>query len=435
MCAAAVSVGEAIGYVNAGTVEFILDADKNFYFLEVNTRLQVEHPVTEMVMGQDLVRWQIEVAQGGHLPPFANRYGHAIEVRVYAEDPQNDFLPVTGTILRWRESATDHLANSKRVWAWSKVIFDSGVRSGDTVSVHYDPMLAKVIAHGDTREDAIRRLDYALAQLQLLGLRNNIAFLRHILNHPEFIAGNIDTGFIDRHPDLLAEISDVPLVALVAAAAAKEGIPSPPAPLPQGEGRNQLTLKVLSPKGRGDLGVRASGHWRNNPYRPIRHQFTAGTTTYTVNLTPTGHNSYRVQVGEVSHEAQIELLGEAAYAVTLDGHRQRVTALPDEADNWWVHTPAGTFSLAWVSPLPAGARAAEAEGSLRAPMPGSVIAIHVTDGQSVTKGDILLVIEAMKMEHRIKAPYNGRIASIYYRVGQSVEAGAALLELHPSENT
>jgi biotin carboxyl carrier protein len=112
-----------------------------------------------------------------------------------------------------------------------------------------------------------------------------------------------------------------------------------------------------------------------------------------------------------------------------------VTALPDEADNWWVHTPAGTFSLAWVSPLPAGARAAEAEGSLRAPMPGSVIAIHVTDGQSVTKGDILLVIEAMKMEHRIKAPYNGRIASIYYRVGQSVEAGAALLELHPSENT
>lgn len=421
MCAAAVSVGKAIGYVNAGTVEFILDTDRNFYFLEVNTRLQVEHPVTEMVTGQDLVRWQIEIAQGGQLPPLANRYGHAVEVRVYAEDPQNDFLPATGKILRWRELATDHLANSKRVWAWSKVIFDSGVRTGDTVSVYYDPMLAKVIAHGDTREDAIRRLDYALAQMQLLGLRNNIAFLRRILNHPEFITGNIDTGFIDRHPELLAEAADVPLVALIAAAAAKEYLPksAPPASAPRIDKPRSMAAGYLK-------------HWRNNAYRPIRHQFKAGETTYTVNLTPTGEGTYRAQVGDAEHDLRVEALGEGDYALTLDGHRQRATAIAGDEDSWWVHTPAGTFSLMWLSPLPAGAWAAEAEGTLRAPMPGSVIAVNVTNGQIVAKGDILLVIEAMKMEHRIKAPYSGRVAAVYYQVGQSVEAGVTLLEIHPS---
>jgi acetyl-CoA carboxylase biotin carboxylase subunit len=408
MCAAAVSVGKAIGYVNAGTVEFMLDADKNFYFLEVNTRLQVEHSVTEVVSKEDLVAWQIKVAQGDTLPTAHTFDGHAIEVRVYAEDPANEFLPVTGEILRWQESAGAR--------------FDSGVRSGDTVSVYYDPMLAKVIAHGDTREDAIRRLDYALAQMQLLGLRNNIAFLRRILNHPEFIAGNVDTGFIDRHPELLTEMDDVPLIALVAAAAAKEGLPQdmPLASAPVIDKPRSLAGAYLK-------------HWRNNAYRPIRHQFKTGANTYTVNLTPIGQNRYRVQVGEQEYDLQLEMLGTGDYVLTLDGHRQRVTVVSDDDDLWWVHTPAGAFSLSWISPLPAGRRAAEAEGSLRSPMPGKVIAVNVTDGQIVSKGDILLVIEAMKMEHRIKAPYNGRVASVYYRVGQSVEAGAALLELHPIE--
>jgi acetyl-CoA carboxylase biotin carboxylase subunit len=410
MSNAAVSVGKAIGYVNAGTVEFILDADKNFYFLEVNTRLQVEHPVTEMALAADLVAWQIKVAQGNALPEVGPFHGHAIEVRVYAEDPANEFLPVTGKIVRWQESTGAR--------------FDSGVRSGDTISVYYDPMLAKVIARGETRDEAIRRLDYALGQMQLLGLRNNIAFLRRILNHPEFIAGNIDTGFIDRHPDLLTESAEVPLMALIAAAAAKEPLPrtTPPANAPQIDKPTSLAGGYLK-------------HWRNNAYRPIRHQFKARETTYTVNLTPTGQSSYRVEVGEEAHDLTLEALGGGDYALTLDGHRQRVTAVCGEEDTWWVHTASGMFSLLWLSPLPVGTRAAEAEGSLRAPMPGSVIAIHVTDGQSVTKGDILLVIEAMKMEHRIKAPYTGRVASIYYSVGQSVEAGVTLLELHPSEST
>ena len=152
----AVSVGKQIGYMNAGTVEFILDEAKHFYFMEMNTRLQVEHPVTEMVTGLDLVRLQIEIAQGGFLPPLINRYGHAVEARIYAEDPFNDFLPVSGKLLRWREPDTQHLIESKRVWAWSKTIVDSGVRSGDQVDTFYDPTLAKLIAHGDTRDDAIR---------------------------------------------------------------------------------------------------------------------------------------------------------------------------------------------------------------------------------------------------------------------------------------
>lgn len=415
MCETAVSIGRQIGYVNAGTVEFLLDQHRNFYFLEMNTRLQVEHPVTEMVTGIDLVRLQIEVAQGGSIPARFNFYGHAIEARVYAEDPANEFLPATGRVSRWHEPAADHLMNSKRVWSWSKIIIDSGVRSGDEVTAHYDPMIAKVIAHGDTRDDAIRRLDYALSQVHLLGIRSNVGFLRRILQHPEFAAGNTDTGFIERHTEQLLVDDAPPEVALIAAALAKTISDAPPSD---------------------------TTHWRNNPYRPIRQTFRHGETTYDVLITPESNaprNQFIIQINDAVRRVVFTPLPEGegagmrAFTLEIDGHRQTVAAACGGSDDWWLHSAAGTHRLIWISPLPEGQRSSENAGSLRAPMPGQVIAVAVENGQPVAMGDILLVIEAMKMEHRITAPYAGTVTAVHYRVGQTVEAGVILLDLQASE--
>ncbi len=402
MCLAAVSVGEQIGYVNAGTVEFILDEANNFYFMEMNTRLQVEHPVTEMVTGLDLVRLQIEIAEGGFVPPHVNRYGHAMEARIYAEDPLNDFLPVSGKLLRWHEPDTQHLMESKRVWAWSKIILDSGVRTGDTIGTFYDPTLAKVIAHGDNREDALRRLDYALAQLQIFGIRSNNSFLRRILQHPDFSAGNLSTEFIDEHPALLADEPLPPPIALIAAGLAKTG----------------------------DL----STYWRNNTYRPIQHTFKQHDQPITVKLAPnSGTHSCAVHIGADSYHVELWNFSDDQLDLAVDGYRQRVTVLCGDADDWWVHCSAGTFRLDWVSPLPHGQAAEESVGSLRAPMPGQVTRVHVTEGQRVGKGEVLLVMEAMKMEHRITAPHAGVVAGLYFSVGQSVQQGVKLLDVHASD--
>jgi acetyl/propionyl-CoA carboxylase alpha subunit len=383
MCTAAVSVGKQLNYYNAGTVEFLVDEDRNFYFMEMNTRLQVEHPITEEVTGVDLVRWQIMVAEGHPLPEMdVYLAGHAIEVRIYAEDPANEFLPVTGQILRWREP--------------DEVRVDSGVRSGDTLSVYYDPMLAKVVAYGEHREGAIRRLDYALSQLQLLGMRNNITFLRRTLLHPEHLAGNISTGFIAQHPELLAEDSTPDPFGLVAAALSKMG------------GQSQ---------------------WRNNVNRPVHHTFSPGGTAYTVALAPQGKDTYAAQLGDQSYAVQVWAHVDGDITLSLDGHRQTVTALPGADDSWWVHTRAGSMMLKWVNPLPEAGHAREAEGSLHAPMPGQVRAVLVAAGQQVAEGEVLLILEAMKMEHRIKAPYAGEVMAVHYAVGDSVPAEAVLLEL------
>ncbi|MBN8639089.1 MAG: biotin/lipoyl-binding protein, partial [Anaerolineae bacterium] len=402
MCDTAISVGQQIDYINAGSVEFILDEANNFYFMEMNTRLQVEHPVTEMVTGLDLVRLQIEIAEGGFLPPHVNRYGHAVEARIYAEDPLNGFLPVSGNLLRWREPDTQHLIESKRVWAWSKIILDSGVRTGDSIGTFYDPTLAKVIAHGDNREDAVRCLDYALAQLQIFGIRSNISFLRRILQHPDFIAGNLSTEFIDEHPELLAAEPPAPPVALIAAALAKTG----------------------------DL----STYWRNNTYRPIQHTFKHHDHAIKVQITPiSGIHSCAVHIGADSYHVELWNFSDHQLDMAVEGHRQRVTVLCGDADDWWVHCSAGTFRLDWISPLPHGQAAEESAGSLRAPMPGQVTRVHVVEGQRVGKGEVLLVMEAMKMEHRITAPHAGVVTSLYFSVGQSVQQGVKLLDVHASD--
>jgi acetyl/propionyl-CoA carboxylase alpha subunit len=389
MFATAASIGTQLGYYSAGTVEFLVDSDKKFYFMEMNTRLQVEHPITEETTGFDLVRWQIMVAEGFPLPDMdVYPAGHAIEVRICAEDPANDFLPVTGDILLWNEP--------------SDVRVDSGIRSGDSVSVYYDSMVAKVIAYGEHREGAIRRLDYALSQLQLLGLKNNVAYLRRVLTHPDHMAGDITTRFIEDHPDLLKE-PDAPLtIALIAAAVARQ---------------NTVTDAPLHL------------HWRNNGFRPIRETFKHGSSEHTVLLMPKGDRQYQAQVGEESCDVRVWSYEQNLLSLSIDGYRQHVTLTQGKNHSWWIFANGYSTMLQWLSPLPEGGRSHAAEGSLHAPMPGQIRAVHVTLGQQVNEGDVLLILEAMKMEHRIKAPYAGEVAALHYQVGQSVQADAVLLEL------
>lgn len=387
MLDAAVSVGRQIGYTNAGTVEFLVDGAGQFYFMEMNTRLQVEHPVTEAIFGIDLVRWQILVAEGHPLPTLNPQpRGHAIEVRVYAEDPYNGFLPAIGAIHHWRAP------QGARV--------DTGVRSGDVITTYYDPMIAKVIAWGETRAEAIRKLDYALGELQLLGLRNNIAFLRRVITHPDHLAGRLTTRFIDEHPELLVKEATVTASVLAAAALTKQ------------------------------LG---KGHWRNNPNRPIQHRFVVEGSQHHILLTPLRQPmSYEIVVDNRTHRLIIHHQEANQIVLSVDGHRQTLTVACAE-DQFWVHGPHGAVQLKWLSPLPTVGERALSEGSLRAPMPGQVIKIMVESGQEVEKGAVLLIIEAMKMEHRIQAPYRGVVETIRYKVGDSVAQDEVLLELKSSE--
>ncbi len=399
MGAAAVTVGRQIGYVNAGTVEFILDEAGNFYFLEVNTRLQVEHPVTEYVTGLDLVRWQIEVAEGRPLPLKQEEVrfrGHAIECRVYAEDPANSFLPTTGDILLWREPTGDG------------VRVDAGILSGGSVSIYYDPMLAKIITYGADRAEALRRMDRALSQTVLMGLRNNIAFLRGILLHPEHVAGHLSTNFIEQHFSGQSAEIDLPAPAIVAAALARE------------------------------MAGHTSGYWRNNPNMPIRSRFhVEGNKEVEVRLTPGKDGTFRCAI----HQAE----GEAAYDLALmeyqapdlrfalDGHVFRAIVVEAPHHRYWVQVDGITCMLTWLSPLPEPDERREGQGSLRAPMPGNVRAVLAVPGQKVRKGETLMLLEAMKMEHSIRAPYDGVVTVIAHQQGAMVQADAVLLEIAPAD--
>ncbi|MDX2077859.1 MAG: biotin carboxylase N-terminal domain-containing protein [bacterium] len=388
ICATAVSIGQQLGYISAGTIEFLLDDQKNYYFMEMNTRLQVEHPVTEMVFGVDLVELQLRVAGEAFdistLNPQA--HGHAIEVRVYAEDPANDFLPVIGDILRWQIPQLDGL----RV--------DSGIRSGDAISPYYDPMIAKIITYGVNRNEAIRKLDYALAQTQLLGLRNNINFLRRIITHPDHVTGNITTGFIDQHPELLTDDVHPPLSVWIGATLAQQ---------------------------------ETTTYWRNNAFRPIKHTFTHGDSIVSVLLTPQ-KNGYTAQIGDKTHVISAKRDGDN-WSLVVDGHRQNLTIIAQNETVWWIHADGQSYRLDWQNPLPVPNKDGGVEGSLRAPMPGQVIKVQVEGGQHVKQGDVLMILEAMKMEHRIIAPYNGVVSAIRYNVGQAVQADSILLELHAEE--
>lgn len=387
---AAVRAAQAIGYVGAGTVEFLLDARGEFFFMEMNTRLQVEHPVTEAITGLDLVAWQIRVACGEPLPITQAQVpliGHAIEVRLYAEDPGNEFLPATGTLTLYRESAP---GEGRRV--------DSGVSEGDQVSSFYDPMLGKLIAWGENREQARLRLLAMLDEFAIGALKTNIAFLRRILAHPAFAAAELDTGFIPRHQEVLLPV---------------------PQPLPAGfwQAAGKAWLQGQAP------------HQRDDDDRSPWAERTG------LRLGLPAHSSLHLRSGGESQAVTLE--HGATLAWQLDGEqlghdqggvRRRYLAV----------RRGGTLYLRWdgeMHAIEAFDPIAEAEashshqGGLGAPMNGSIVRVLVEPGQAVEAGTALVVLEAMKMEHSIRAPQGGTVKALFCQEGDMVSEGTVLVEL------
>jgi acetyl-CoA/propionyl-CoA carboxylase biotin carboxyl carrier protein len=361
MCAAAVALARACGYEGAGTVEFIATPDAaEVFFLEMNTRLQVEHPVTEMVYGLDLVAEQLRVAAGEPLRLRQSDVvarGHAVEVRLYAEDPAAGHLPVSGTVRRFRPPAGEG------------VRVDAGIRSGSEVGTAYDPLLAKVIAHGEDRAVALRRLDRALAGLELLGLTTNAAFARTLLARDDVRAGEQDTGLVERA--LADGVAPVPDDLLPAAALAAAGTATPPGP------------------------------WRR--------RFEQGEARVA---------DGRVTVDGRTWTAAIGDLGDGAVRVTLDGVARRYAVDAEGEDVVWIARE-GHHLEARTARRVQGA-GATADGALEAPMPGTVLLVHVQDGDRVEAGDVLLVIESMKMELAITAPTAGTVEGLHLRPGDRV---------------
>ena len=407
---AAVAAARAVGYVGAGTVEFIANQDGSFYFMEMNTRLQVEHPVTEMITGTDLVEWQLRVAFGEALPKQQHElaiHGHAIEARIYAENPEKGFLPSIGTLRHMHapQAVTFELGGAA---APAGVRIDSGVREGDTISPFYDPMIAKLIVWGFDRREALARMAQALAQYQIVGLASNIAFLKRLVEGQAFAGADLDTGLIERHHDtLFPALSAAPDAALALAAVAL------------------LTQESSASAGSGPWG-HAQG-WRLNGALGRRLSFAdefalaSDDKAYTVRIAyqPEGwlFNGQPLRLAaRDGQQLQIKLGEQAVHGSVLR-----------DGEQFHVFTGGSHYALHYSDPM-AHAGEAEAEGGrLTAPMPGKVVAVLVDKGQDVKKGTPLVIMEAMKMEHTIAAPHDGLVEDVLYAVGDQVADGAPLL--------
>jgi propionyl-CoA carboxylase alpha chain len=395
---AAVAAARAVGYTGAGTVEFLLSGAE-FHFLEMNTRLQVEHPVTEAVTGLDLVRLQILVADGHPLPQEALRPaldGHAIEVRLYAEDARNGFLPAAGALTRF-EVPTD-----------PGIRVDSGVESGSDIPVHYDPMLAKVIAHAATREEAAARLAAALQRARIHGSVTNRDLLVRVLRHPEFRAGQTDTAFLDRH-DPVALAQPLPTeeeVAEMALAAALAG---------HAERRTAAPVLTTIPSG-----------WRNNPTDPQKVRYDSPHGEVEVSYRFDRGAALATLAGSEAAPFDHTVAGDR---VTLEiGGRRRVYRVAGTGSTWDVDGPAGHARLVEHDRFPSAGDRQE-PGSLQAPMPGKVLTVLVEEGDTVSAGQGLLVMEAMKMEHTLRAPVSGIVTMVRAADGDQVEAEASLITI------
>jgi 3-methylcrotonyl-CoA carboxylase alpha subunit len=398
---AAVAAARAIGYRGAGTIEFIAGADRAFFFMEMNTRLQVEHPVTEMITGEDLVEWQLRVAAGERLPVLQEeitRGGHAIEVRLCAENPANDFLPEVGRI--------DRMHSPEDV---DEVVrLDTGVREGDEISVFYDPMIAKLIVWGDNRAEAARRMQEALAQTAILGVTTNLAFLEQVVRHPQFLEGATDTGFIERHREaLLSPPGEVPDEALVAAAArifldereAAAGLGASPWSDTGGWRLNQPATRTLELRLASGETVHLEAQMR-----PGRARFTIGGRAHEVALEPTGDDRVQVALDDETFFARVYRLGDALTVVV----------------------PRGRFELELVDPFHYEPADTLPDARLTALMPGRVVKVMAAAGDPVKKGQALMILEAMKMEHTIVSPRDGVIARAAFAENDMVPADAVL---------
>jgi 3-methylcrotonyl-CoA carboxylase alpha subunit len=428
---AAVAAAKAVGYVGAGTVEFIANQDGSFYFMEMNTRLQVEHPVTEMITGTDLVEWQLRVAAGEPLPKRQDElaiHGHAIEARIYAENPEKGFLPSIGTLrhlgtpdavaFELGGAATAGGGEGGHAGAPAGVRIDSGVRAGDAISPFYDPMIAKLIVWGVDRKQALARMAQALSQYQIVGLATNIAFLKRLVEGQAFSTADLDTGLIERnHDTLFPDAQAAPDAAIALAAVAliesekdRAAAQSTNAADPWGQALgwrlNQTYARALSFSDEYATALPAKAYSIHVTYRSEDWLFSAGAAQPQVLSLMSQHG----------HEYSIKLGDQAVHgSVRRDG------------DIFHVFTNGAHYPLAYNDPM-AHAGEAEAEGGrLTAPMPGKVVAVLAAKGQDVKKGDALVIMEAMKMEHTIAAPHDGVIDDILYSVGDQVADGAPLL--------
>lgn len=412
MAAAAIEAARAVDYVGAGTVEFLVAGD-DFYFLEMNTRLQVEHPVTECVTGEDLVAWQLRVVMGEALPctqAELRAVGHAVEARLYAEDPAAGFLPAIGQLQRL---AFPFPLEGVRV--------DSGVQQGDQVMPHYDPMIAKVVAYGADRAQAFARLHGALTATRVHGVRTNLGLLRRLACAPALLAGPVHTTWLESSvEDLLAQEQEPPIPPEVARAAVARAL-------------------SLQQRGRdaGSLFEHCSG-LRLNAAVGIKVQLGWGELEWRLLVATDGPDDYRVTGPEFGSQALWARLQGNDLVVEQAGAREQFELIlqADAADPVMTllgAVPDRTWQLRDVL-APALARDEAVAGSLLAPMPGQVISVAVQLGDSVQEGDLLLVLEAMKMEHSIRAPHAGQVTQLDYRVGDRVEEGVVLVALEQSDD-
>jgi len=409
---AALAAARAIGYRGAGTVEFLLDDDGSFYFMEMNTRLQVEHPVTELITGQDLVEWQLKVAAGQPLPASQRELsigGHAIEARIYAEDPARDFLPATGRLVHLVPPAES-----------AHVRLDTGVRQGDEVSIYYDPMLAKLVVWDRDRDSALRRLKRALADYRLVGVANNLTFLGALAAHPAFAAGELDTGFIERHrAGLFPERR--PASDRTLALASLE--------------RLLWRQKEAQASARRSADPASPWHvtsgWRLNCDNHHLLHFLDGeeALTVTVHYRPEG---FRLELPGGELLVRGELDGEGNLKADLEGIRTSATVVRHGCFIT-VLERGESHTLALHDPYALAGEEEGGSGRLTAPMPGKVVAVMVEPGERVEKGRPLMILEAMKMEHTISAPREGVVARLNFAVGALVSDGAELLTLAAAE--
>ena len=406
---AAVAAARAIGYMGAGTVEFIAEQDGRFYFMEMNTRLQVEHPVTEMITGLDLVEWQLRVAAGETLPLAQSDIplqGHAIEARLYAEDPARGFLPSIGRIVHWRMPATT-----------AHVRVDTGFRAGDEVSPYYDPMLGKLIVWGADRDRACAAMTQALRQCEVAGVATNIEFLQRLVAHDAFAHARLDTGLIDKHRDaLLCPNPATPARALIAAAVAEY--------LAIGQARADAastSSDPYSPWGAQD------GWWPNRELSGTALRFSDGDMQHDVRIVPDARG--RLVVGHDGAQSVVDVERSAGRLQLTDASSRFEASVVTLGDERHVFVAGANRKLALVDPLAhAGEEEAHA-GHLTAPMSGSIVAVFVKAGDQVAKGASLCVLEAMKMEHTIFAPAAGVVTAVNCSVGERVSEGADLVDI------
>ncbi|WP_137917338.1 acetyl/propionyl/methylcrotonyl-CoA carboxylase subunit alpha [Hydrogenophaga sp. 2FB] len=415
MGAAAVAAAKAVNYVGAGTVEFIVEqppeGGMRFYFMEMNTRLQVEHPVTEAITGLDLVEWQLRVASGEPLPlkqEDLRIHGHAIEARICAETPDNNFLPATGTLTVYGKPACTAFERGT-------VRVDDGVREGDTISPFYDSMVAKLIVHGATREEALSRLDAALAETRIVGLSTNVQFLRHVVNSHSFAQADLDTALIPREAAALFNQDKVGQPLAVAAAVAQTLL-------------TERALEGADPFSRRD-------GWRAHGITVRRFDFEYQGETLLAYLSYLHDGALQLAIGGVSGALAFDALpsqGTHDSGVRMDlrfnGQRQTVQTWQVD-ENVHIFCALGATQIVEIDALAHAGETAHEGGRLTAPMPGKVVSFAVKAGDAVKKGQALAVMEAMKMEHTIAAPADGTVDELLYAPGDQVNEGAELLKL------